>query len=74
MPKTAIFPPGSGPTLAPYSPGTSADGTTLAPDWMRAAAAAVAATVPAATYRMVPGEDHAILRRPEVLAAEISRG
>ena len=26
MPKTAIFPPGSGPTLAPYSPGTSADG------------------------------------------------
>ena len=53
---------------------TSADGTTLAPDWMRAAAAAVAATVPGATYRTVPGEDHAILRRPEVLAAEISRG
>ena len=26
MPKTAIFPPGSGTTLAPYSPGTSADG------------------------------------------------
>ena len=26
MPKTAIFPPGAGPTLAPYSPGTSADG------------------------------------------------
>jgi aminoacrylate peracid reductase len=26
MPKTAIFPPGSGPTLAPYSPGTAADG------------------------------------------------
>ena len=26
MPKTAIFPPGSGPTLAPYSPGTMADG------------------------------------------------
>ncbi|HVC73125.1 MAG TPA: hypothetical protein VNC85_05070, partial [Mycobacteriales bacterium] len=53
---------------------TSADGTTLAPDWMRAAAAAVAATVPGATYRTVPGEDHAILRGPEVLAAEISRG
>jgi hypothetical protein len=41
---------------------------------MRAAAAAVGATVPGATYRTVPGEDHAILRRPEVLAAEISRG
>jgi hypothetical protein len=41
---------------------------------MRAAAAAVAATVPGATCRTVPGEDHAILRRPEVLAAEISRG
>src|SRR5262249_10845232 len=26
MPKTAVFPPGAGPTLAPYSPGTSADG------------------------------------------------
>ena len=26
MPKKAIFPPGSGPTLAPYSPGTPADG------------------------------------------------
>jgi pimeloyl-ACP methyl ester carboxylesterase len=44
------------------------------PDWMRAAAAAVAAAVPGATYRTVPGEDHAILRRPEVFAAEISRG
>jgi len=44
------------------------------PDWMRAAAAAVAATVPGAVYRTVPGEDHGILRRPEVLAAEISRG
>jgi hypothetical protein len=44
------------------------------PDWMRSAAAAVAATVPGATYRTVPGEYHAILRRPEVLAAEISRG
>ena len=44
------------------------------PDWMRAAAAAVGATVPGATYSTVPGEDHAILRRPEVLAAEISRG
>jgi pimeloyl-ACP methyl ester carboxylesterase len=44
------------------------------PDWMRAAAAAMAATVPGVTYRTVPGEDHAILRRPEVLAAEISRG
>jgi pimeloyl-ACP methyl ester carboxylesterase len=44
------------------------------PDWMRAAAAAVAAAVPGATYRTVPDEDHAILRRPEVFAAEISRG
>ena len=26
MPKTAIFPPSAGPTLAPYSPGASADG------------------------------------------------
>ncbi len=26
MPKKAIFPPGSGPTLAPYSPGALADG------------------------------------------------
>jgi aminoacrylate peracid reductase len=26
MPKKAIFPPGSGATLAPYSPGTAADG------------------------------------------------
>ena len=26
MPKTAIFPPGAGKTLAPYSPGTLADG------------------------------------------------
>jgi pimeloyl-ACP methyl ester carboxylesterase len=44
------------------------------PDWMRAAAAAVAAAVPGAAHRTVPGEDHAILRRPEVFAAEISRG
>jgi pimeloyl-ACP methyl ester carboxylesterase len=27
-----------------------------------------------ATYRTVPGEDHGILRRPDVFAAEISRG
>jgi len=40
---------------------------------MPAAAAAVATTVPGATYRTVAGEDHGILRRPEVLAAEISR-
>jgi len=40
---------------------------------MRAGAAAVAATVPDATYRTVPGEDHAILHRPEVLAAEVSQ-
>lgn len=26
MPKKAIFPPGAGPTLAPYSPGALADG------------------------------------------------
>jgi hypothetical protein len=57
---------GAGPTLV-LDGGDS-------PDWMRAAVAAVAATVPGATYRTVPGEDHGILRRPEVLAAEISRG
>jgi len=33
----------------------------------------VATTVLGATYRTVAGEDHGILRRPEVLAAEISR-
>ncbi len=44
------------------------------PEWMRAGAAAVAGTVPGATYRTIPGEDHAILHRPEVLAAAISRG
>jgi pimeloyl-ACP methyl ester carboxylesterase len=43
------------------------------PEWMRAGAAAVADTVPGAAYRTVPGEDHAILHRPEVFAAEISR-
>jgi pimeloyl-ACP methyl ester carboxylesterase len=43
------------------------------PEWMRAGAAAAAAAIPGATYRTVPGEDHAILHRPEVLAAQISR-
>ncbi len=44
------------------------------PAWMRAGAAAVASTVPGATYRTIAGEDHAIRHRPEVLAAAISRG
>jgi pimeloyl-ACP methyl ester carboxylesterase len=44
------------------------------PAWMRAGAAATAAAVPGAAYRTVPDEDHAILHRPEVFAAEISRG
>ncbi len=44
------------------------------PAWMRAAAAATAAAVPGAAHRTVPDEDHAILHRPEVFAAEISRG
>jgi pimeloyl-ACP methyl ester carboxylesterase len=44
------------------------------PAWMRAGAAATAAAVPGAAYRTVPGEDHAILHRPEAFAAEISRG
>ena len=44
------------------------------PEWMRTGAAAAAAAIPAATYRTVPGEDHAILQRPEGFAAEIRRG
>jgi pimeloyl-ACP methyl ester carboxylesterase len=44
------------------------------PEWMRAGAAAAASAIPGAAYRTVPGGDHAILHRPEVLAAEISRG
>jgi pimeloyl-ACP methyl ester carboxylesterase len=41
------------------------------PEWMRAAAAAAAAAIPGAAYETVPGEDHAILQRPEVFAAAL---
>ena len=37
------------------------------PAWMRAAAAAVAAAVPGARAETVAGEDHGVLRHPEVL-------
>jgi pimeloyl-ACP methyl ester carboxylesterase len=36
--------------------------------WMVAAAKAIAATVPGARYVSIPGEDHAILHRPQNLA------
>jgi pimeloyl-ACP methyl ester carboxylesterase len=41
------------------------------PEGMRSAAAATAAAVPGGTYVEVPGEDHAILQRPESFAAAL---
>jgi pimeloyl-ACP methyl ester carboxylesterase len=43
------------------------------PEWMRAGAAAAAKAVPGAGYETVPGEDHAILRRPEAFAAALGQ-
>ena len=37
------------------------------PEWLRAAARAVAAAVPGARSETVEGEDHGVLRRPEAL-------
>ena len=37
------------------------------PEWMRAAARAVAAAVPGARSETVDGEDHGVLRNPEAL-------
>jgi pimeloyl-ACP methyl ester carboxylesterase len=47
------------PTLAVYGDGTS--------PWLSAAARAVARTVPDAELHVLPGEDHAILQRPQAL-------
>jgi hypothetical protein len=38
---------------------------------MRAGAVAAAKAIPGAIYETVPGEDHAILQRPEVFAAAL---
>jgi hypothetical protein len=43
------------------------------PEWMRAGAAAAAKAVPVAEYETVPGEDHAILHRPEAFAAALGQ-
>jgi pimeloyl-ACP methyl ester carboxylesterase len=51
-------------TLALYGDGTS--------PWLSAAARAVAHTVPDAELRVLPGEDHSILQRPQALAPLLS--
>lgn len=66
----ALFPPGQGLPVERLGrvrvPTLVLDGG-ASPAWLRGAAAAVAAAVPGAVARTVPGEDHGVLHRPEAL-------
>jgi pimeloyl-ACP methyl ester carboxylesterase len=53
--------------LATITAPTLALGGGESPGWMPAAARAVAAAVPEGRYRTIEGEDHGVLRHPEVL-------